>query len=478
MIEELLNSSMRKINLFLPVFLACAIALGLPNWLSWNERVVLSTVLVMLWWWISEAIPMAVTALIPILIFPLSNVMSMEKVVVPYADKFVFLFLGGFLLALAIEKHGLHKRIAFRLLDLAGNAKARILLAVMLSSYVLSMWISNTATAMMLIPIAASVAHLLAAHNHEAKFKRALVLGVAYAASIGGMATLIGTPPNVAAAGIVKEQFGDEISFVEWMKYGVPFSLVLLFLVYLVLSKIHFKRKETIEGAHTELHSIRQAMGSMSMSERRVLFVFLGAVLCWIFQSPISFALKLPAFNDTWIALAFGLSLFFIPKESGKPNERSDGLLEWPDTEKLSWGVLLMFGGGLTLSVAFKEVGLLERLAQWLAVVNVGSSTAYLIMLCGIGLLLTALMSNLAMVTLFVPIVGVLAQANGMSPASWAIPVTLAASCDFMFPMSTPPNAIAYGTGWVKAKDMFTIGIVVNVISFLLLVGMVILMGH
>lgn len=475
MIEELLNSYMRKINLFLPVILAFAVTLGLPNWLSWNERLVLSTVLVMLWWWISEVIPMAVTALMPILIFPMSNVMSMEKVVVPYADKFVFLFLGGFLLALAIEKHGLHKRIAFRLLDLAGNAKARILLAVMLSSYLLSMWISNTATAMMLIPIAASVAHLLAAHHHEAKFKRALVLGVAYAASIGGMATLIGTPPNVAAAGIVKEQFGEEISFLQWMKYGVPFSLALLLLVFLVLSKIHFKRKETIEGAHAELHAIRQGMGKISKSEIRVLCVFLGAVLCWIFQSPISSALKISAFNDTWIALAFGLSLFFIPKETKEPNDRSVSLLEWADTEKLSWGVLLMFGGGLALSLAFKDVGLLQRLAQWLALVNVGSSTVYLIMLCGIGLLLTALMSNLAMVTLFVPIVGVLAQANGLSAAAWAIPVTLAASCDFMFPMSTPPNAIAYGTGWVKAKDMFTIGIVVNVISFLLLVALVFL---
>lgn len=466
---------MRQINLFLPVVIALAITFGLPNWLSWNERVVLSTVLVMLWWWISEVIPMAVTALIPMLVFPIANVMSMEKVVVPYADKFVFLFLGGFLLALAIEKHGLHKRIAFRLLDLAGDAKARILLAVMLSSYVLSMWISNTASAMMLIPIAASVAHLLAAHNHEAKFKRALVLGVAYAASIGGMATLIGTPPNVAAAGIVKEQFGEEISFLDWMKYGVPFSLIMLFLVFLVLSKIHFKRKETIDGAHEELHRLRKQMGGISWAERRVLFVFAGAVLCWIFQAPISSVLKIAAFNDTWIALVFGLSLFFIPNKSEDPNDRSVALLEWKDTEKLSWGVLLMFGGGLALSLAFKEAGLLERLAQWLAEVNIGSSTVYLIMLCGIGLLLTALMSNLAMVTLFVPIVGILAQANGISPAAWAIPVTLAASCDFMFPMSTPPNAIAYGTGWVKAKDMFTIGIIVNVISFLLLVGLVIL---
>jgi sodium-dependent dicarboxylate transporter 2/3/5 len=466
---------MRKINLFLPVVLAFAITLGLPNWLTWNERVVLSTVLVMLWWWISEVIPMAVTALVPMLVFPISNVMSMEKVVVPYADKFVFLFLGGFLLALAIEKHGLHKRIAFRLLDLGGNAKARILLAVMLSAYVLSMWISNTATAMMLIPIAASVAHLLAAHNHEAKFKRALVLGVAYAASIGGMATLIGTPPNVAAAGIVKEQFGEEISFLDWMKFGVPFSLVLLLLVFLVLSKIHFKRKETIEGAHAELHTIRKGMGRISIAERRVLLVFAGAVLCWIFQAPISKALNIPAFNDTWIALAFGLSLFFIPKAIVEPNEHSVALLEWNDTEKLSWGVLLMFGGGLALSVAFKDVGLLDRLSQWLAVVNVGSSTVYLIMLCGVGLLLTALMSNLAMVTLFVPIVGVLAQQQGFSPAAWAIPVTLAASCDFMFPMSTPPNAIAYGTGWVKAKDMFTIGVLVNLISFLLLIALILL---
>ena len=473
--ELLLNSSMRKIHLILPVAIAFLISLGFPNWLTWNERVVLSTVLVMLWWWISEVVPMAVTALVPVLIFPLSNVLSMEKVVVPYSDKFVFLFLGGFLLALAIEKHGLHKRIAFRLLDLAGNRKARILLAVMISSYVLSMWISNTATAMMLIPIAASVAHLLAAHNHEAKFKRALVLGVAYAASIGGMATLIGTPPNVAAAGIVKEQFGEEISFVDWMKYGVPFSLMLLFLVFLVLSRIHFKRGETIEGAHAELHRIRQEMGSISQAERFVLIVFGGAVLCWIFQSPISTFLNIPAFNDTWIALVFGLLLFFIPNKLNKPNVRSVALLEWSDTEKLSWGVLLMFGGGLALSLAFKEVGLLERLSQWLSVVHVGSSSTYLILLCGIGLFLTALMSNLAMVTLFVPIVGVLAHQQGFSAAAWAIPVTLAASCDFMFPMSTPPNAIAYGTGWVRAKDMFTVGILVNIISFLLLVGMVLL---
>ena len=466
---------MRKLHLILPVALAFLISLGFPNWLTWNERVVLSTVLVMLWWWISEVVPMAVTALVPVLIFPLSNVLSMEKVVVPYSDKFVFLFLGGFLLALAIEKHGLHKRIAFRLLDLAGNRKARILLAVMISSYALSMWISNTATAMMLIPIAASVAHLLAAHNHEAKFKRALVLGVAYAASIGGMATLIGTPPNVAAAGIVKEQFGEEISFLEWMKYGVPFSLVLLILVFVLLSKLHFKKGEIIQGAHEELHQIRSSLGTITFAERRVLAVFGFAVICWIFQSPISDMLKIPAFNDTFIALACGLSLFFIPNKSKEPNEHSGSLLEWSDTEKLSWGVLLMFGGGLALSLAFKEVGLLERLSQWLSVVHVGSSTTYLIMLCGIGLLLTALMSNLAMVTLFVPIVGVLAQQQGFSPAAWAIPVTLAASCDFMFPMSTPPNAIAYGTGWVKAKDMFLVGVLVNMISFALLVALILL---
>lgn len=466
---------MLKLHLILPVAIAFFISLAFPNWLTWNERVVLATVLVMLWWWISEAVPMAVTALIPIVVFPIANVMAMEKVVVPYADKFVFLFLGGFLLALAIEKHGLHKRIAFRLLDLAGNKKSRILFAVMLSSYALSMWISNTATAMMLIPIAASVAHLFSENHGEAKFKRALVLGVAYAASIGGMATLIGTPPNIAAAGIVKEQFNEEISFVEWMKFGVPFSLVLLILVFLVINKMHFKKGESIQGAHQELHQIRLTMGRITSAERRVLWVFSLAVVCWIFQAPISNALSIPAFNDTWIALVCGLALFFIPNKTNQPNEHSVSLLNWRDTEKLAWGVLLMFGGGLALSLAFKEVGLLDRLSQWLSVVHVGTSTTYLIMLCGIGLLLTALMSNLAMVTLFVPIVGVLAQQQGISASAWAIPVTLAASCDFMFPMSTPPNAIAYGTGWVKAKDMFVVGALVNAISFLLLIALVLL---
>lgn len=464
---------MRKINLFLPILLAVIVTIGFPNWLTWNERVVLSTVLVMLWWWISEIIPMAVTALLPILIFPISNVMTLEKVVVPYADKFVFLFLGGFLIALAIEKHGLHKRIAFFLLDIAGNRKSQILLAVMLSSYLLSMWISNTATAMMLIPIAASVAQLLSTDSREWKFKRALVLGVAYSASIGGMATLIGTPPNVAAAGIIKEQFGEEISFSEWMKYGVPFSMALLVAVFFVLSRIHFNAKESISGAHQQLHQMRENLGAISKTEKRVLVVFLGAVICWIFQSPLAALLNSNAFNDTWISLSFGLLLFFIPSERNIPNEHSVPILEWKDTQKLAWGVLLMFGGGLALSSAFKEVGLLDRMAHWLSGVHTGSSELYLILLCGIGLLLTALMSNLAMVTLFVPIVGVLAQASGLSAAAWAIPVTLSASCDFMFPMSTPPNAIAYGTGWVKAKDMFTIGIIVNLISFTLLVLLV-----
>ena len=455
---------MQKVNLLLPILLAIIIAIAFPNWLTWNERVVLSTVLLMLFWWISETVPMAVTALLPLLILPMAGVISVDKLAPVYGDKFVFLFLGGFLLALAIEKHALHKRLAFALLDLAGNKKSNILFAVMISSYVLSMWISNTATALMFMPIAASVALLLSHGKDQIRLKRALVLGVAYAASIGGMATVIGTPPNVAAVGIVDKQFGESISFFEWMKFGVPFSLVLLTAVFFTLKYLHFKHSERIEGAHDSLHELRRELGTWSKDQRVVFVVFMLAVVAWVFQQPISTYFNLPGFNDTFIALSAGVLLFFLP--SKQANER---ILEWTDTKDLNWGVLLMFGGGLAISTAFKEVGLLDRMVVLLSSASDWSAASYLILLCGVGLILTALMSNLAMVTIFVPIVGVLASQLGVEVSSFVIPVTLAASCDFMFPMSTPPNAIAYGTGWVKAKEMFGIGILVNLIAFALL---------
>jgi len=455
---------MRKINLLLPILLGFIITIVFPNWLTWNERVVLSTVLLMLFWWISETVPMAVTALLPLLILPMAGVVSVDKLAPVYGDKFVFLFLGGFLLALAIEKHELHKRLAFLLLDLAGNKKSQILFAVMISSYVLSMWISNTATALMFMPIAASVALLLSHGKDQVKLKRALVLGVAYAASIGGMATIIGTPPNVAAVGIAEKQFGSYISFFDWMKYGIPFSLALLMLVFYVLKFLHFSRAESIFGAHESLHALREDLGAWTKEQVVVLLVFLLAVVAWVFQQPISTYFNLPGFNDTFIALFAGVLLFFLP--SKKANER---ILEWTDTKELNWGVLLMFGGGLAISMAFKEVGLLDRMVMLLSSASNWSSTSYLILLCGVGLILTAMMSNLAMVTIFVPIVGVLATQLGVEVSSFVIPVTLAASCDFMFPMSTPPNAIAYGTGWVKAREMFGIGIFVNFLAFLLL---------
>ncbi len=455
---------MSKYMNFLAPTISLGIGVGLTHWLTWNESVVLAVLFLMLFWWISETVPMAVTALIPLLILPMSGVISIDKLAPVYGDKFVFLFLGGFLLALAIEKHALHKRLAFALLDLAGDKKSNILFAVMISSYVLSMWISNTATALMFMPIAASVALLLSHGTDQQKLKRALVLGVAYAASIGGMATVIGTPPNVAAVGIVDKQFGESISFFEWMKIGVPFSMVLLVAVFFTLKFLHFSRAEKIDGAHGNLHELRNELGLWTKEQRVVLLVFGIAVVAWVFQQPISTYFNLPGFNDTFIALFAGVLLFFLP--SKKANER---ILEWTDTKELNWGVLLMFGGGLAISMAFKEVGLLDRMVVLLSSASNWSATSYLILLCGVGLILTALMSNLAMVTIFVPIVGVLATQLGFEVSSFVIPVTLAASCDFMFPMSTPPNAIAYGTGWVKAREMFGIGILVNLLAFALL---------
>lgn len=459
-----MKKSIHYFHLIAPVLVAVLLYFLGDAGLTKPQWGVLGLMLWMLWWWIAECVPMAVTALIPLLFIPMMNAGKLESVAANYGDKFIFLFLGGFILALAIEKHGLHRRIAFGLLDLAGSKKRWILLAVMLSSYLLSMWISNTATALMLLPIAASVAQLFSSDQTQGKFKRALVLGVAYSASIGGMATLIGTPPNVAAAGIVAEQFNASLSFGRWMSIGTPFSLVLLVVVFVILALTHFHRGEKIPGAHHELHQQKLALGTIRSSEKKILLVFSLAVLGWVFQAPISSITGWSWFNDTWIALTAGLSLFFIPA-----GDSEGSLVTWDDTTQLAWGVLLMFGGGLALSSAFKEVGLLDNMTVLLHGAQGGSPTWFLILLCGVGVLLTAIMSNLAMVTLFVPVVGVLAQQTGADVVAWTIPVTMAASCDFMFPMSTPPNALAYGTGWVKAKDMFTIGFVVNLAAFLLL---------
>jgi sodium-dependent dicarboxylate transporter 2/3/5 len=454
-----------------------ALLLGWINPFHWPIQVamVLGILIWMLAWWLLETVPMAVTALLPILLFPVLGISTMEAACAPYGDKYVFLFLGGFLMALALEKSQLHKRFSLSLVLITGTNASRIILGFMLSSWFISMWISNTATTLMMFPIALAVSNLF--HTDEAihsrsirNFRLSLFLGIAYASSIGGMATLIGTPPNAAAVGILSETFHREISFAEWMLYGTPFSLALLLLAYYFLTTWIFPvRIAKFEKGHTFIQHELQQLGAFSKSEKHMLIVFCVAVFLWLSEGIFKSFFPAYPFSDVWVAMAAGVSLFII-----KGNEQ-EPMLHWDDTSRLPWGILLMFGGGLSLAMAFKKCGALDMLTTHLASLQGLSADAYLILLCGIGLILTAFMSNLAMVTIFVPVVAALAQTRGIDPLVFAIPVTISASCDFMFPMSTPPNAIAFSSGHIRPAEMLRAGIVLNIISFLLLVLLVLI---
>lgn len=419
---------------------------------------------VMVWmisWWLTEVIPMAITALLPILFFSSTQILSIEGCYKGYSDRFVFLFLGGFLLSLGFEKCGLHQVLASKILKKSGNTNRSVLLGFMLTTYIISMWISNTATAIMMMPLAIGVIHLFEKDNH---FHKNLVLGIAYSASIGGMATLMGSPPNAAAAGILFNSFHIEITFLTWLKWGLPFSFILLVIGYLILSRQMKETSKPLQKIEHELH-----VGSHPLTDRqwKTLFVFIGVCLSWIFQ-PFFASLFGAWFNDTAIALIFA-SLLFIPINN-------QPLLRWEDTSTLPWGILLMFGGGLTMANGLKEAGWMEWLSQvfthWPS-----NQSSLIVLIIAVSIALTALMSNLAMVAVFIPIVAQIAFEINYPVLSIAIPVALASSCDFMFPMSTPPNAIAYSSGYVTAGQMFKIGFVFNLAAFIILLAWMLFMS-
>ena len=454
-----------------------SVLLAFINPFGWSPEVVnlISILVLMLAWWLLESVPMAVTALLPVLLFPLVGISSMEAACAPYGDKYIFLFLGGFLLALALEKSNLHKRFSLSIVMITGTNAKRIILGFMLSSWFISMWISNTATTLMMFPIALAVSSLFddvkAEHSRSIRnFRINLFLGIAYSASIGGMATIIGTPPNAAAVGILSETFHREISFVDWMMYGFPFSLAFLFGAYFLLTTFIFPMKlGRFDKGQILIKKQLADLGEWSKSEKNMLLVFAIAILLWLSEGIVKSYFPKSPLSDVWIGMAAGLSLFIIQGNEQKP------LLVWEDTSRLPWGILLMFGGGLSLAMAFKKSGALDMLTQWLSTLNYLQADVYLIALCAIGLFLTAIMSNLAMVTLFIPVVASLAQIQGIDPLVFAIPVTISASCDFMFPMSTPPNAIAFSSGHVKATEMLKAGFVLNLYAFLLLILLVLI---
>ena len=386
-------------------------------------------------WWATEAVHIAITALIPLVFFPLLGVSSIEETSAPYANKNVYLFLGGFLLSIAIQKCNLHKRIALNVLNLTGTAGRSIIAGFMLSSCLLSMWIMNTSTTVMLLPIGLAIISVVKesmtnlTDSEKVNFQVALLLGIAYAANIGGIATLIGTAPNMTLNGFMEEQYNVSISFVDWMKVGVPVSLTLLPLAWFTLTRITFPVSfQSSEQTQDIIVNMRSELGKIKTSEPGI------AMLC-------------------------GLMLFLTPSKSTNQN-----LLEWKDAQEgVPWGVLLLFGGGLSLAAAAQSTGL----AAWIGnMMPLGLSMALLvIMFTTLIIFLTELTSNLATTATFLPIVAIIAAQFGFDPLMLTASVAIAASCAFMLPVATPPNAIVFGSELIKVPQMVRAGIVINLIA-------------
>jgi sodium-dependent dicarboxylate transporter 2/3/5 len=460
-------SKTRVIGLFVGPLLFILISQTVtPGILSDKSITVLALGAWMVTWWATEAMPIPVTALLPMIVFPLSGVHSVREASAPYGDPVIFLFMGGFILALGLERHNLHQRIALGLIRMTGTSGNGIILGFMLSTALISMWISNTATAIMMLPIASSVTSLLAnevgGHKDDPRFKKfatGLMLAIAYAASIGGMATIIGTPPNVVMVGYMKRFYNLDVSFTSWMIVGVPMMLLALASCYFLITRVLFVNKlPSIEGSHELIQRKYKELGKLSLEEKLVLVVFSLTCFCWIFRQNLNDLIGRNMLDDTTIAMAGGVLMFLMPVDIRKQKY----LLEWSDMKELPWGILLLFGGGLCLADGMEKSGLVQIVGNYFSSqedINVG---LLIFLLTAISMGLTELMSNVALVTIFVPVVFGIADGFQINPIWLAIPVTLASSCAFMMPISTPPNAVLFATGHIRISEMIRAGFLLN----------------
>lgn len=437
-----------------------------------NQRgvaVLASTVWVAVWW-IFEVMPIAATSLLPIVLFPLTGALSISETTASYGQRFVFLYAGGFILAVAIEKWKLHKRIALHVIYLIGTNVRQIVLGFMIATAALSMWISNTATSVMMLPIGMAVIRQLTDNpqtleNENRRFGKVLMLAIAYSASIGGIATLIGTPPNLVFAGIVQELYGIEITFSQWIVIGLPISVLLLFTAYQYLTRYAFSLEESsFPEGRNEVRKQLKALGSMSFEERTVLIVFLFTALAWVFRSYLLNPI-LPGLDDTMIAVIAALSLFLIP--AGKRSGRK--LLTWNEAVKIPWGVLLLFGGGMALAEGFTSSGLAIWLGEQLTLFQGIQLFLFLLFIVVAVNFLTEVTSNLATTAMLLPILAPVAVVIDVHPFIILVGATLAASCAFMLPVATPPNAVVFGSGYLRIPDMIRTGLWLNLFSVLVL---------
>lgn len=419
--------------------------------------------------WITEALPIPATALLPIIMLPLLGVSPVREAAAPYADPIIYLFMGGFMLSIAMERWNLHRRIALNIIGIFGTRPRALILGFLVASTFISMWVSNSATAMMMIPIVMSVYVLIKESQGAAsalEFGGALVLTAAYGASIGGMGTLTSTPPNVILKGFMAKTYGIEIGYAQWLGLGLPLILIAVPLVYFILTRISFRiQNDEIPGLRQAIVGEKHNLGRLTWPEYAVMGAFVFAVTAWV--SRPMWKGVMPLITDEVIAMLAACALFFIP--AGRTGGRGIFILDWKSVKKLPWDVLVLFGGGLSIAAAFEKTQLavamassLEGLANWPAL-------AIIFLVVAIMIVATAITSNTATAAAFLPVIGALALAIGQPVLLLAIPVAMAASADFMLPVGTPPNAIAYGSGLIPLQRMIRAGVWVNLLFAILI---------
>ena len=448
------------------VFISMLI-LPAPHGLSSEGWMVAAVVSLMAIWWATETIPVAVTALIPLALFPLMGVVSFKEAAMPYANPNIYLFLGGFMLALAIERSGLHKRMALQMIIAAGSSGANLIGGFMLIAALISMFVMNTSTTLMLLPIGLAVCSVVSntipnlSKKEITYFDTALMLGIAYAATIGGMSTLVGTAPNIVFSAFMVETYDIEISMIDWMKMGVPLAIVMLISAWIILTKYVFPTS-FITSIETKkyLKNMLVEQGPLTKDEIKISIIFGLTAMAWMLRTFLDNYDLFSGLTDAGIAIISAILLFMIPSSTN-----GGELLNWEKSNELPWGLLILFGGGLSIAAQINASGLGIWIGEGLSVLRNVPPIFLILAVATLIIFLTEITSNVATTSTFLPVFGAVAVGIGVLPVSLTVPVCLAASCAFMLPVATPPNAIVYGSGKFTIATMMRAGFVLNIIG-------------
>ncbi|MFA4935178.1 MAG: DASS family sodium-coupled anion symporter [Candidatus Methanoperedens sp.] len=454
-----LKISRQKAGLVLGPLLFLFILLSDIEGLSWESKSIAASTAWIACWWLTEAIPIPATSLLPIILFPLLGALEIGKVTAEYGNQIIFLLIGGFFIAIAMEKWKLHVRIALHIIGIIGTSPRKTIAGFMAATAFISAWISNTATAMMMVPIATAIIYQASKAGEDKNFNTAMMLSVAYAASIGGIATLIGTTPNLIFAGIYRTFYGTEITFLQWASFGFPLAFFILVICWAYL--VYFAYPPKIKALGDGIEGEISKLGKITGQEKRVLAVFLLVASLWVTR--VLWGKYLPMIMDSSIAIFGAFLLFLIP--AGK----KEALLKWNDALRLPWDVVLLLGGGLAIAKGFTETGLDVWIANQLLFLKVMPAVVIILAVVTLTIFLTEITSNTATATIIIPVTASLAAALGIEPLGLMIAAAISASLAFMLPVATPPNAIVYGTGYVTIPQMAKAGVWMNIFCIIII---------